>query len=284
MRALRKKFDVAVALSLTFSMAISHAFAGDCNFLRGSATLSDRELFYQIPGTSRWTKMDDLGAAFRNQSVKFAYVIVEDFAEARDGVLIIKSGRTRQANEPPLNRPTKSVKLVRVNEGFPNRGCGQPAPFGERRVSAQSYDAYHDRGLKVNGQDQTTLDSFHFKYAARRGCRMTNDPTADSYAVLDFRSNRSQFSFDPNVVREGTYSQVIAFFGVNTASAASETLANQRVETKQYHSLSHTPVCVVFNLTVSGAANFLRINDLEALKQWGNRYIRADEKSWALSQ
>lgn len=283
-RALRRKLNCAMALSLTCSVAAGPTFAADCGFLSGF-TLKDRELYYQTPGTSRWAKMDAFGTDFHNQKITFAYVILEDFAEARDGVLIIKSGRIRQMGEPPLRQ--SSIKLVRVDERFPNRDCGTPAPFGKRgrgRVSARSYDDYHDRGLNVGGQDQATLNSFHFRYAARRGCRLTNDPTPDSYAVLDFRSNLSQFSFDPDVVRRGTYSQVIALFGIGTASAASDGLTDRRVETKQYHSLPHKPVCVVFKLAVGGAASFLRINDLEALKEWGNRYIRADEQSWALSQ
>jgi hypothetical protein len=34
---------------------------------------------------------------------------------------------------------------------------------------------------------------------------------------------------------------------------------------------------------VSGPASFLRINDLEALSQYGVRYIRSDEQAWSLS-
>jgi len=64
MRALGRTLNCTFALTLSCTLAVGPSFAADCNFLSGFP-LNDRELYYQMPGTSRWAKMDDLGGDFR---------------------------------------------------------------------------------------------------------------------------------------------------------------------------------------------------------------------------
>ncbi len=286
MRSLRPGLKATAALSFGFTFLVAQAFAEDCGFLLSSSKspppLGDRQLYYRAPGNPGWSVMDFSGADFTGQSVKFAYVIMEHFSEARAGVLVMKSGRLRQMNEPPVRPSAKRVQLVRLPQRFNNGACAPVPPFGERDVSAQSYDDYHDRGLNV--PDIKTINAFHFQYASRHGnCRWTNDAAADSISPWDPRSNLGQFSFDQHVVANGTYSQALAWFRPRSAYASSDGLANQRVEMKQYRSVPNQAVCVRFNLAVAGPASFLRIDDLESLSPGDLRYVRSDEQEWRLS-
>jgi hypothetical protein len=280
-----KMFQSAVAFLSMLGMFIVQAFAEDCFLLstdQKRLELGDRQLYYQRPGGSGWVKMDVSGLDFSGQNIRFAYVILENFADARAGVLVIKSGRLRQMQETPAPRSVRRVQLVRLPDKLNNGTCGPIPDFGAKEVSAKSYDDYHDQGLNV--PEIKTLRAFHFQYASRRaGCRRTNDDAVDSILPPDLRSNLSQFSFDRDVVARGTYSQVLAWFRINRAYASSENLANQRVEMKQYRTVAGQPVCVRFDLPVRGPASFLRLNDLESLSQSGLRYIRSDEQEWSLS-
>jgi hypothetical protein len=289
LRSAERMFPSVVAFVVTLTIPIAPVFAEDCGFLLSAGqappALGDRQLYYHVPGAPGWAKMDHWTADFNGRNVTFAYVVVENFAKARAGVLVIKSGRLRQMNEPAVRRPNGRVQLVRLPNTFNNGACAPVPDFGEKDISAKSYDGYHDQGLNV--PDIKTINAFHFQYASRRGgCRRTNDAAADSLAPPDLRSNRSQFSFDPDVVAHGTYSQVMAWFRPTRAYAGSEYLANQRVEMKQYRTVPAQPVCVTFTLAVRGSASFLRINDLEALSQNGLRlrYIRSGEQQWSLSR
>ena len=258
------------------------AASADCSFLnRDPLTLRDRQLFFQTKGTSAWTSLDDSTIDLANQGVTFAYVIRETVDPSRNGIVVLKSGRMRRLDEP--QRQSRSVVLVRHADAADNKKCGTVPDFGERQVTAKSYDDFHDQGLKV--PESPMLHAFHVKYAARGNrCRRSDDNGPDSLLPPDLRSNRGQFSFDPDVVSRGTYSQVLAWAGVSEASASSENLANQRVEIRQYAVSVNVPTCVRFTLPPQGRASFLRINDLEALAQSGINYVRSDEKHWSLSQ
>jgi hypothetical protein len=288
MRSSVKRFQSAVAVSLIFTISIAQALAEDCSFLLSSSTpaLADRGLYYHLHGSAGWAKMDISAPDFSGQTVRFAYLVLENFTEPRAGVLIFKSGRLRQMDEPPVSRRTNRVQLVRLPDNFDNGACAPVPAFGEKGekdISAKSYDDYHDQGLNV--PEIKTINAFHFQYASRRGrCRRTDDDAVDSVWPSDPRSNLSQFSFDQNVVAHGTYSQVLAWFKPAQALASSENLANQRVEMKQYRTVPGRPVCVRFALTVNGRSSFLRINDLEALTQNNSRYVRSDEQEWSLSR
>jgi hypothetical protein len=273
----------AISLLLA-TMNANDAAAGDCSFLnRDPLALRDRELLYQVKGSSTWSSLDDNPVTLPDQTISFAYVIRETIDPARNGVVVLKSGRTRGLDEPQQGRQAKRVMLVRHAATADNKLCGVVSGFGKHSISAKSYDEFHDQGLKVG--EARTLQSFHIKYAARNNrCRRTDENGADSLLPPDMRSNRGQFSFDPDVVSRGTYSQVLSWTGVSQASASSENMTNQRVEIRQYAISAGGPTCIRFTLPPQGHASFLRINDLEALVPGGLSYIRSDEKRWSLSQ
>ena len=286
MHSLEQILRRAVACSLACTILITPAFGQDCVLLSSNKTplvLGDRQLYYRQPGSDVWANMNDAVPNFSGQNINFAYVIVENFDQSRAGVLVVKSGRIRQIGEPQISSSVKQVHLVRLDRRrpFDNRPCALVPAFGRKDVSAQSYDDYHDRGLTV--PDIKTIEAFHFEYVARHGgCHSTNNASIDS--PWDPRSNRGQFSFDPNIVGRTTYSQVAGWFSPNRAYASSDNLAEQSVEMKQYRSVVARPVCVRFNVSVPGSASFLRINDLESLSQNGLRYVRSDEQTWSLSR
>jgi hypothetical protein len=210
---------------------------------------------------------------------EFLYVVDENFEKQRSGVVIIKSGRLRQPEEMPADPRAKIVRLTRRAQDFNNSPCTNVTAFGRHFVSPRSYDDYHD--VASSTDDDTTLDNFHFTYTARRNsCRSTNSRLGDTLSPYA-RSNRGQFSFDEKVVDSGTYFQLAVWVKVSTANAASEKLADQHVETRQYHAASGNPECISFKRTPSGPGYFLRINDLEALSD-EIRPIRAPEHRWSL--
>jgi hypothetical protein len=268
------------ALATVTLLATAPCLAGDCSFLdRDPLNLRDRQLFFLPQGARNWSALDEVRPDLTNQTVEFAYVIRENIDPARAGVVIMKSARTRRLDE---STATRNVRLVRQAEAFDNGTCGPIAGFGEKDISADSYDRYHDEGRKVRESD--VLRAFHIRYAARKAaCRATNNGSQDSIVPWDPRSNRSQFSFDPGVVSGGTYSQALAWTGVTKAYAASTNLSDQRVELKQYRVNVALPTCVRFRLSAVGRGSFLRINDLEGLEASGLNYVRANENQWTLS-
>ena len=283
MRMFFRRVALATLALLALALfATVPGLAGDCSFLnRDPLSLRDRQLFFLPQGASSWSALDDVRPDLTNQAVEFAYVIRENIDPARGGVVIMKSARARRLDEPTAGR---RVRLVRRAEAFDNGTCGAVAGFGgggETEVSADSYDRYHDEGRKVPERD--VLRAFHVRYAARKGtCRVTNDSAQDSIVPWDPRSNRSQFSFDPNVVSGGTYSQALAWTGITRTYASSANLSDQRVELKQYRVNAALPTCVRFRLPAVGRGSFLRINDLEGLAASGLNYVRANENQWTL--
>jgi hypothetical protein len=260
------------------------ASAEDCSFLkRDPLDLRDRQIFFQLKGSTSWAPLDGTTADLANQNVTYAYVIRESIDPARNGVVVVKSARVRQLDEP--RKSTKNVTLVRHTDGSDNKSCGVISEFGEQSVPAKSYDDFHDLGLAV--PEIKTIRGFHIKYAARLNhCRRTDDNGPDSVVPRDPRSNRGQFSFNAEVVSLETYSQVLALAGATNAHASSQNLDDQRVEIKQYQVSANFPTCVRFTPPAQGRSSFLKINDLEALTQVspGSSYVRADERGWVLSR
>jgi hypothetical protein len=267
---------------LSLLLAPELAAGEDCSFLkRDPLDLRDRQVFFQIKGSPTWAPLDGTSADLANQTVTYAYVIRETIDPARNGVIVVKSARVRQFDEP--RKPTKNVMLVRRTDGSDNKSCGLVSEFGEQSVPARSYDDFHDLGLAV--PELKTIRGFHIKYAGRLShCRRTDYNGPDSVVPRDARSNRGQFSFNPGVVARETYSQVLALAGATTAYAASDNLDDQRVEIKQYQVSANFPTCVRFTPPSQGRSSFLKINDLEGLMQAGQGYVRADEKGWILSR
>jgi hypothetical protein len=270
-----------IAAATLIVLVAEPGLAEDCRFLmRDPLQLRDRQLFFRTQGESNWSALDEVQPDLASRTVEFAYVIRESIDPARSGVVILKSARARRLDEPSAG---KNVRLVRRAETFDNKSCGLATDFGEREIPAVSYDRYHDEGRKVRERD--VLRAFHFRYAARKSaCRATDDSTQDSIVPWDPRSNRSQFSFDPNVVSGGTYSQALAWVGVTKTYASSENFADQRVELKQYRVDVALPTCVRFQLSALGRGSFLKINDLEGLVAGRLNYTRAGENHWTLAR
>jgi hypothetical protein len=206
--------------------------------------------------------------------------------------LLIKTGRDIKVITGSSSR--KKVALARRaeievsqnGEKISKSNCEHKGAF-TGSVQANNYDDYHDHGTKVSEPDRTALKKFHFEYPKLGGCRATNDNTIDSLVPLDFRSNRSQFSFDRSVVQEGTYSQVLTLlfapFKPESAFADSDKFADQRVETLEYQTTPGKPVCVRFDVSVEGPGAFLRLNDLEARYLVNLDWLRPAEQEWSLS-
>jgi hypothetical protein len=253
-------------------------FAGDCSFLgKDPLTLRDTALLYLPPGGREWMEVQPSSGAFGNQVIQFAYVIQEKIDQSRAGITVVKSGRLRQLNEPNADR----VDLVRNTEDTDPSVCQPVAPSMTANISARSYDAYHDQGLRVPEQD--VLDSFHYSYAGRNGsCKPTNSARRDARSA---RTNLGQFSFNQAVVRGETGNQLSSYVSPNRALAASSNnLADQRVEIQAYRARTGFPSCVRFSLKVPTKDAFVRINDLEGLKQDGRYYVRSDEITWTLAR
>jgi hypothetical protein len=259
----------------------TQGIAGSCDTLKGvGRTLADGQLYYRGSGTSDWTYLPEGSSSFLGGTkTEFAYVLGETIEDWRAGVVILKTGRQRKAGEPISYPDVGTVKLVRKrSENFDNRPCGDVADFGKARVNSKSYDDYHDIGRSTD--DDATLNAFHFNYTARqKRCHETNSKLSDSFSIHG-RSNRGQFSFDTDVVDRGTYFQFFVLLHVTTASAASEKLALQRVETRQYRVSAGTPECVLFKRSIPPGEAFLRINDLESLLSGA---IRGPEHRWVLT-
>jgi hypothetical protein len=278
--AILSRYFPGLVLASIVSLS-SMAGAEDCSFLkRDPLELRDRQLFFQVRGSPVWAPLDG-PVDLAGQDVTYAYVIRESIDPARNGVVVLKSGRLHQLDEP--RKASKNVLLVRHVDAADNRSCGAVSEFGEISVPAKSYDDFHDLGLAV--REIKTIRAFHIKYAARRNhCRRTDDNGPDLILPPDARSNRGQFSFNPQVVARQTYSQVLALAGVTTAYASSDNLEDQRVEIKQYQVSASFPTCVRFNPSAQGRSSFLTINDLEALTQQDGRYMRSAEQTWPLSR
>lgn len=270
------------SLAMTLAMCTS-CLAGSCNALGGiTDKLRDGQLFYRVTGASGWTEMPGAGTSLGATRSEFIYVVAESFEKERSGVVIIKTGRIRQAAEATADPQAKSLRLVRRFQQFDNSPCGDVPSFGKGAVSPKSYEDYHDVGTST--PDDATLDRFHFTYAARRhSCHKTNSSLGDSLSPYS-RSNRGQFSFDTDVVDRGTYLQLALFLHVTTASASFEKLAGQRVETRQYRVGAGAPECISFRYSVPANGAFLRINDLEALSTDGVAApLRSPEHRWLVS-
>jgi hypothetical protein len=273
---MQAKLSIALVFGFSAFSPID-TFAGDCTFLgKDPLTLRDTALFYLPPGGREWTEVQPSSGAFGNQVIQFAYVIQEKIDQSRAGVAVVKSGRLRQLNEPSAAQ----VDLVRNTEDTDPAVCQPVARSMTATISARSYDAYHDQGLRVPEQD--VLESFHYTYAGRNGsCKATNSARRDARSA---RTNLGQFSFNPAVVRGETGNQVSFYVSPSRALAASDKLTDRRVEIQAYRVRTGFPSCVRFSLKVPAKDAFVRINDLEGLKQDGRYYVRSDEITWTLAR
>jgi hypothetical protein len=262
--------------AIVLTIAIAAAYAEDCSFLKlDPLTLMDRQTYFQDKESLSWNLLSAPMESLANRPTNFAYVFREQFKAGHSGVIVIKSARNRQSSEPQRSPQEKPVQLVRQPDNY----CGKRAVFGTGQITAKSYDDYHDQGIR--GPEYPTIKSFHAQYVGRGGgCKRTDESGPDS--LVDPRSNRGQFSFDPRVASQQTYSQVLAQIGTSTAYASSENLEDQRVEIMQYTTTANMPSCVRFGLPAQKRASFLRVNDLEGLVFKQPMFVRSDEKEWPL--
>jgi hypothetical protein len=246
--------------------------ATDCSSIDNAGTRDDGTWLYRKDGA--WWPVAALTADVqdgRPRKVTFAYVAREPaLKSARRGILVIKTGI-----EGPQAADTGRVALVRDSYPRDQGSCEAYADFPSgKSVRIRSYDYYHDYSQISDSADGRTLKAYHVDYLARgSGCKRSDDATPDGYFSSRRRSNRSDFSFNPEVVRGGQYSQFWAQFGVGTAYA--EPLAERQVTIKRYAADADGLACVVFDATLK-PGGFIRINDLE--RRIGD--FRSDEQSW----
>ncbi|WP_314944763.1 hypothetical protein [Bradyrhizobium cosmicum] len=284
MRLNSRRLLCPVAFFVLMVVGPTIAPAGDCAFLnRDPLSLRDGQLLYRPPGAREWSEFTSGLGQLANQTFDFAYVIQEKISQSRSGVAILKSGRLRSPSDPP----EQPLELKRNTENADPAECVVP-PSMSTKVSAKSYDDYHDRGLSV--PDQSALDSFHYKYAGFRyngarsygSCKKTDSALRDARSR---RSNRMQFSFDAAVVRGLSNTELESYFSLNRAVAATPgRFDNRRVEMQAYRVKAGLPSCLRFTLAIPPGAVFLRINDLEGLQRDERYYVRSDEVEWELAR
>lgn len=245
--------------------------------------LQNGQLFYR--NQTQWVPLGSGQTASSTSAIASLVYIARETIDptlSRSGTLIVKSGRTLVPGDPDVGSERRLVKLRRTRTLETDR-CFQGLHFSPGSVSARSYDAYHDYGDELSDKtEQRRLDNFHLKYSGRQSaCKSTNDTSWDAPLQWDFRSNRSQFSFDPTVVSSGMYVRTASVFRLTPAAASSATLVDQRVEIRRYSTGEGGLACVPFNVKITGANFFLRVNDLESRKR-GTYLIRDAETSVGL--
>lgn len=218
------------------------------------------------------------------RTLEFAYVVADAPDGNRAGKIIIKTGVDRVEGDPPAG--AARMKLRRQHQPEMNRTQCEMAAFGatgESDISTRAYDRYHDDGYRPSKEELEILQRFHGRYVARRGaCKRSDDTKTDSFVFFTRdRSNRAQFSFDPDVVAGGMHPQVAQLFRTSTARAG-DLYTRREVETRRYMlAAGETTACLRFRIPVMGENQFLRVNDLEGLDPAG---ARAQERAWRLTR
>jgi hypothetical protein len=274
MRILKTLFVTCFAI-----VASATAATSNCIQIDAASTLADGSWLYRK--NNGWRPVSELATEItdgRARQVTFAYVANEPgLKPARRGILVIKSG----IDGPQVSTQAGSAGRVALNRDSYGRNNAEercelyPDFVSGRSVKIRSYDRYHDYSEIDDRADGATLKAYHVDYLARNGgCKRSDDATPDSYFASRRRSNRSDFSFNPDVVRAGQSSQFWAQFGTGTAYA--EPLSERQVTIKRYVADADGLACVVFEAQLK-PGSFIRINDLE--RRVG--LFRADEQSWA---
>lgn len=272
---------------------VTSSYADTCSALvKQSGPLRNGDLFVLLP-SGHWTEFtstDELQLK-RPRAVTFRYVVRElgynEFqpSQPRRGVIVIKSGRYVTPSDDASGVPPADDKVflrrdgrTTVTEKCPNTGAAlqRRINFRQAAVRKQIYNNYHDLpGAVAPGPDLERIEAFHYQYERyddNPKCRATNDPERDSTG----RNNRSQYSFDPWVVRTGGRTQfayVFSFIQPVQAATGSE-LAGQQVESTPYKTNGDKMACIEFVVPHVVNSTFIRINDLEA------RSFGVSEREW----
>lgn len=137
-----EKMAAIVGLTCLFA---SEAYTEDCSFLRlDPLLLTDRQVYFEAVSGQPWQLLTQPPTNLPSGDVKLAYVFRESFREGHGGVIVAKSGRNRSYYEPQVSNRDKKIALYRG----PGNYCSGTATF-DGRVSAKSYDDYHDLGQEA---------------------------------------------------------------------------------------------------------------------------------------
>jgi hypothetical protein len=238
------------------------AFLGESN----AGFLSDRQVFVRSGGNwIPFTSVRSLNLAKRT-AADFAVAIMPFSGRDRSGIVVIKSNRVERIGDKP--DVTRNVRLLR-NGVQPERLCVNhrryaALPDYDKSVSTTAYVDFHDYRAKDTDalrSEEPTLTNFHFVYYSpvKGRCITTDDVNSDQSPDIN-TSNRSQFSYDDTVLRDGRYSS-LRLFGARGASPF-DGYADHKTLVKRY-TTENGAACVEFKLDLDPDDYVLRINDLE---------------------
>jgi hypothetical protein len=276
-------------VALSAYVSIAGAAENSCSALQQQLKpLEERELFYRLQGSAWQPVAGNVVSIGAVPTIEFMYVVREWLADEQEryGAIVIKTGRQiLPGEEEPLpNR--KRIELERLKSDLAECQTKSLESF-QGYVSAQEYDRFHDYGYDASDTDDGhRLTQFHVRYKGRKGkCDRSTDSTSpDSPLRWDWRSNRSQFSFDPKVVSGGFRSQIVA--GLTWGGAKAEGSigwADQKVSIIKYHTDEQKVACIPIVLKLKNSNLFLHINDLEGLTTHP-RLMRANELSLQITR
>jgi hypothetical protein len=279
-----RSFKALAWWSAFFSVGISfQAQSGEpeCSLVRPMLnSMASRQLFYLL-SDGTYQELNLTAPSNLKGSTRFIYVAREFLQEGRSGALIVKTGRRLAAGE---REPVSNRKLVQLRRPWSADAdqCDADLPRYHGSTSAREYDRYHDYGYaQSESEDGKAITSFHASYNYRQKACATR--TDDDLGAWGWPSNRSQFSFDPNVVSNGFHSQILAGLTPESLHAeGSVGLMDQHVILLKYRTNQEKIACIGFRAAPAGNNFFLRINDLEGSSQSGRRLLREKEISLEL--
>lgn len=209
------------------------------------------------------------------RSVDLFYVI-RTIGE-RAGAVIVKKARFGALLEDDAP-PSGQVNLARNSS---STDCPGLRPTYSGRVSIQAYEDYHGHGRESSaalsetsglGSARDELKAFHTSYRTRNGCRETDSKYGPDGSYIA-RNNRSQFSFDTNVVDIGmpepafdiasrAASRIVSYVITPVGASEAARLRERAVELMPYQTTNGF-ACVAFTLDGRLPKQMLRVNDLE---------------------
>ncbi|MCF1450714.1 hypothetical protein FS815_28690 [Agrobacterium vitis] len=234
--------------------AHAQAFAR-CEDFQLPGKLIDEELFFR--SDRGWLPIETLAdvAPITRTNVDLLYVLETPLDTPRSGALAIKSGFNSLATH---DLDEENVILKRPE--IARTSCSPQYRSFDGEVNASNYDGYHDDGFKTRSYED--LKRFHILYNYGQNCRRTDSSKMDGFALVDRRSNLSQFSFDADIVKDGYRELVFWPFRLRSAFAGKYVVEGKRVQIRTYTTGSAGFECIRFQTKV-GPGAFIRINDLE---------------------
>lgn len=293
MLTLRALLVALVVLPILFPA--TQVSAQSCaGILSNGQVVSDGTLLYQDAKTARWQLVNPGSTIplYGTGAVSLAYVVQETWGDVpRAGMVVVKSARfvddSRKIGpaEVKLSREAQERTGARCNLAKTNAWSG--------KVSAETYDRYHDlnnrpgffSGDEARQDYGTLVNDFHSQFEGRKGECKTSD--SDRVDTGFGPSNRSQFSFDQAIVREGlTFGRQVAAVVRIGGVVADTKLFDRQVQTRRYSIAGNTNVaCIRLSLKMTQFDHFLRIVDLEGLDESNRaKRQRGPERSWIFAR